>query len=414
MRNRIRRRGIDCSRTQQLDRIEADVMLAALAPELDPRYGPLLAYLNDDAARRWATPELVARLFADDPPRQRALRIAAAPGGRLFERGLVEWHPLARDTPIRGQRGLRVAPPLADWLAGLPYTDERLGSAARWCWPDATPRLPLDGTIGRRVGWLARALCDGAPWPLVGLAGADHAEALAVARELFAQAGRPALQIDLHALRSAPGAFEVARAARLANTVFGVGLILAPASALVVTGGSADSEVAHAFVDLCVAASGVVRVDSGRRAGARPLLDAGRRDVVQLQIDEPALVERTVAWRSALGADGGEVDAALLAERFTLGPVRIAQTVAVARRSAALDGRDRIETRGLLDAARTVCAAASSDVTRNVQTGFEWDDLVLPPTVHARLRDIVRAVELRGARAGAMGFRSHAWACSAG
>ena len=51
------------ARKLQLERAEADVLLLALAPEIDPRYGPLLAYLNDDAARRWATPELAQRLF---------------------------------------------------------------------------------------------------------------------------------------------------------------------------------------------------------------------------------------------------------------------------------------------------------------------------------------------------------------
>ncbi|MDM0109637.1 ATP-binding protein [Variovorax sp. J22R24] len=383
---------------QHLSRAEADVLLAALAPELDPRYGPLLAYLNDDAARRWATPELAARLFGDDPVQEHALRAAASPGGRLFERGLIEWHPAARDAPARAQRGLRVAPPLADWLAGLPYADERLAAAARWWWPAATPRLPLGGALGQRLAWLAGALHDGAPWPLVSLAGADPAEALAVAHELFARAERPALQIDLQALRGSPTADEVVQAARLANTLFGVGLILAPASALLSGGAepAAVFEAGHALAELCAQANGVVLIDTERRAGSRLLADAGRREVLELRLGDPPLAERSAAWQAALGGAGAAVDAAVLAERFTLGPARIAQTLAVARRSAALEGCPQLDTRGVLDAARAVCAAASSDVTRSVQTVFEWDDLVLPPTVHARLHDIVRAVELRG------------------
>lgn len=114
----------------QLERAEADVLLLTLAPELDPRYGPLLAYLNDDAARRWATPELAQRLFAPASGTNAAWRQAASPAGRLFGLGLLEWHPGAGETVGRAQRGLRVVPALADWLAGLAYADERLAGVA--------------------------------------------------------------------------------------------------------------------------------------------------------------------------------------------------------------------------------------------------------------------------------------------
>lgn len=382
--------------TQRLNPCEADVLLAVLAPEFDARYGPLLAYLNDDAARRWATPELIARLFSDDPATQQALRAAAAPGGRLFQRGLIEWHPGGREAPVRAQRGLRLPPPLADWLVGLPYADERLGVAAHWCGPDTTAPQPLSGSHGSHIAWLAQALADGQPWPLLDLAGANLAETLTVARALFAQAGRPALQIDLHALRNTPGAVELVQAARLANTVFGVGLILAPAVAL----GQADNafgfDAGFALGELCTAARGVVLVGSGTPMGARLFGATGRCEVMSVQLNEPTMEERLSAWRHALGDAGADVDPAVLAERFTLGPVRIGQALALARRRAAFAGDRSLNTDGLLQAARAVCAAASSDVTRSVQTVFEWDDLVLPPPVQARLRNIVRAVELRG------------------
>ena len=391
--------------SQRLDRAEADVLLVSLAPELDPRYGPLLAYLNDDASRRWATPELAARLFgAQVPARQLALRAAASPGGRLFERGLLEWHPAARDAPVRAQRGLRVAPPLADWLAGLPYADERLAGAARWQCPAPVSRPPRGGLLGPRLAWLADALREGRTWPLVSLAAADTAEALAVALDLFGRAGRPVLQIDLQALRASPAAGDVVQAARLANTLFGIGLVLVPAAALLPAAGEVSTafEAGPALTELCAQAQGVVLVDADRRVGSRLLADAVRREVLELRLDDLPLAERSAAWAEALDADGDDagaldgVDPAVLAERFTIGPARIGQALAVARRQASFEGRSQLDTRGLLEAARAVCAAAGSDVTRRVQSPFEWEDLVLPATVHARLGDIVRAVELRG------------------
>ena len=44
---------------------DAGALLILLAPEIDPRFWTLFAYLNDDAARRWPTPDLVGRLLGE-------------------------------------------------------------------------------------------------------------------------------------------------------------------------------------------------------------------------------------------------------------------------------------------------------------------------------------------------------------
>ena len=396
--------GYLCTRLR-LSRAEADVLIVSLAPELDPRYGPLLAYLNDDAAKRWATPELVARLVGDDAAQQRELRAAAASGGRLFDLGLVEWQPGTRDASTSSQRGLRVAPPLAGWLCGVPYGDERLAGTTAWCWPGETPPLVPTSAIEPRLDWLARALRDGLPVPLVSVEAGDAAEALAVAREIWRRADRPALQIDLQALRSAPSAADVLHAARLANALFGVGVILTQASVLDAHDRASGFEAGAALSELCARVDGVLLVGTDRGAGARALADGTRRELLPLGVGDPTLAERIAAWRVALAAQaipGAGVDVAVLAERFTIGPARTAQAVLRACRDAALgrdgtaDGNPPLDTRRLLDAARAVCAGASSELTRHVQSAFEWRDLVLPPPVQERLDDIVRAVELRG------------------
>ena len=45
---------------------DATVLMLCVAPELDPRFGRLYAYLHDDVTRKLATPRLVARLAAGD------------------------------------------------------------------------------------------------------------------------------------------------------------------------------------------------------------------------------------------------------------------------------------------------------------------------------------------------------------
>lgn len=56
-----------------LDPFEQDVVLLAVAPELDLKYETLLAYLNNDVTRKYPTRDLALRLFCDNagerPPR---------------------------------------------------------------------------------------------------------------------------------------------------------------------------------------------------------------------------------------------------------------------------------------------------------------------------------------------------------
>ena len=64
-----------------LDDAAIDVLLLALAPDLDPAYATLIAYLNDDVRRRWPTADLARRLFGDTA--------ALDPAGPLVVPGLL-------------------------------------------------------------------------------------------------------------------------------------------------------------------------------------------------------------------------------------------------------------------------------------------------------------------------------------
>src|SRR5262249_838005 len=109
---------------------ERDLVLLALAPELDPKYETLFAYLNNDVTRKLGTAELAARLFADGMEERATLRRALAPDAPIVALGGLECAPATPDAR-RAQRGLRLAQPLVDWLQGLPYVAERLVGVAR-------------------------------------------------------------------------------------------------------------------------------------------------------------------------------------------------------------------------------------------------------------------------------------------
>src|SRR6185312_2343450 len=72
-----------------LDRIDAVVLAMCAAPELDPRFGRLYAYLHDDVTRKLASPRLAADLLCDESLPVAEVLARFAPGAPLTRRGAV-------------------------------------------------------------------------------------------------------------------------------------------------------------------------------------------------------------------------------------------------------------------------------------------------------------------------------------
>src|SRR6266508_84577 len=67
-----------------LSPIEQDILLLALAPEIDLKYETLFAYLNNDITRKWPTCDLASRLCSADAEHKPSVRRCLLPGATLF------------------------------------------------------------------------------------------------------------------------------------------------------------------------------------------------------------------------------------------------------------------------------------------------------------------------------------------
>ena len=85
-----------------LTEAELDLMLIAAAPALDPRFGRVYGYLNDDMARRYLTPALARTLLDRHALSVRDIRAMLAPDAPLRAYGLLNLGdgPFA-DAPVR-------------------------------------------------------------------------------------------------------------------------------------------------------------------------------------------------------------------------------------------------------------------------------------------------------------------------
>jgi hypothetical protein len=368
----LRVRGLQ--RAFELDDLDLDVVLTALAPDLDPRFEQLYGYLHDDVTRRRASPRLAVEL-AGRLPTDGEARWRLSPAGPLVRRGLLELDDV--DRPFLS-RVLRVPDRVAAHLLGHDAPDAALRGVVVGPRPLATPDA-------ERV---ARALAAGVA--LVQLREAVPALAASVAVAACAAAGRGALVVDLTRAGSAPGEVDALVVVALREAALtGAALVAGPVDELGpearrLLGGAPGTVVltGSAHWDALAADRTPLVVDLDRPRGApAPLLDAAG-------VADPAV--RDLATH-ALGP-------------FRLGPRELAQAVDVAGALAAADGT-RLSGEHLAAGARAQNGAALERLARRVEPSAGWDDIVLAPATVAELRHLAARVEHRGTVLDGWGLR---------
>src|SRR3954451_450662 len=99
-----------------LDLLEATVLAVCAAPELNPRYGRLYAYLQDDVTRKLPSPRLVGHLLEGDGVSAADVMASFDRDGPLRSLGALRLLGEA-PTPL-AERAIKVADRLAAFLLG--------------------------------------------------------------------------------------------------------------------------------------------------------------------------------------------------------------------------------------------------------------------------------------------------------
>ena len=131
-----------------LDPLDLELLVIAMAPDLDPRFEKLYGYLHDDLTRRRASVGLALELAGVDPTDAEA-RARLAPGSRLLAAHLISIDD--GDRPLL-TRGLRVPDRVSAHLLGDDRPDAALAAFQR-------PAPALEGLPATEA--VARAIVDG-------------------------------------------------------------------------------------------------------------------------------------------------------------------------------------------------------------------------------------------------------------
>ncbi|KUN01244.1 ATPase [Streptomyces yokosukanensis] len=360
-----------------LSPLDADLLLVALAPDLDARFERLYGYLNDDLTRRRPTVALALELCG--LPSASAARFCLSPGAPLLAGGLVE---VAEPDRPPLSRVLTVPDRVTAHLLGGTEPDARLAGVLTEAADDPT----ADADEVHRA---ARAARSGTGLVHLLDRGGD---APGLATAALHAAGLGALVLDAAALARRSGDVPaLARVAALEARLTGSGVVLGPLEALP----AAPAERTRTLYALCTALRGIPLLTHGGE-GWDPAWAVDTP--VVLPVTPPSPERQAVRWRHALAladTDGrveGDTDAlaqAVAAHRLDGGQLRRAAGAAV--RSAALAGRP-VSPDDLRAAVRAQNGAGLARLARRVEPAVGWDDLVLPAPAHRRLRELaVRA-----------------------
>ncbi|MEV5725269.1 ATP-binding protein [Streptomyces pharetrae] len=373
-----------------LSSLDLDLLLVAVAPDLDARLERLYGYLNDDLTRRRPTVGLALELCGLAGAASGRFRLT--PGAPLVEGGLVEVTEPERP-PL--SRVLVVPDRVTAHLLGSARPDARLAGVLDEAHEDPTAE-PAD------VARTAAAAGTGTGLVHLRARGGD-AQGLATAA--VRAAGLRPLVLDAAALAPRSGDVpELARVAAREARLTGAGVVLGPLEALP----AEPAERARTLRTLCTALRGTPLLTHGT-VGWDPAWAADTP--VVLTVAAPAPERQAARWRHALeraAGDGGVPgDAAALARavaahRLDSGQVRRAADVAV--RTAVLAGRE-VRPDDLRTAVRAQNGAGLDRLARRVEPGVGWDDLVLPPLTHRRLRELALRARHREQVLGQWGMR---------
>ncbi|MFF0073985.1 ATP-binding protein [Streptomyces sp. NPDC005494] len=379
----------------RLSPLESEILLIALAPDLDRTFESLYAYLNDDVTRRRATVALALDLCGV-PTHSAAGRARFHPAARLRARGLIEV-----DEPERPflSRSLRVPDRVVAHLLGDDTPDPALDGTVRplpYLPPEARAHAEAaDGGAVQGGDPMVRRLAEQLSARPLTVYLREHREGdgLAFATAALEAAGLPALHLvagkgsgDPHRPQEhapaerTPGELlpyrELLREARLTGR------------AVVVTSlPEKPDELIRALAvrDVPVVFADPRPYDPQWCEGGRDpvVLDAPRRRAGDLD-----------AWRTALGPEEPGFDLAPVVAAYRLGPGGIDRAARAALDLAAFHGTE-LSASHLRRAARQQSASGLERHARRIRPDVGWDDLVLPEGPLAQLRELVLRAQHR-------------------
>ncbi|MGD2076890.1 MAG: ATP-binding protein [Chloroflexota bacterium] len=376
----------------ELSPLEVDILLITLAPEIDPRYERIFAYLQDDVTRKRPSVDLVLNLLTDSfeekLDRRRLLRDHAP---LIESRLLVRFADSGGREPALLSHFLRPAPTVVEHLLGNPGLDDQLAGAARLHWPERPCPWLAEGQI-ERLGAVLETMEPGDSGLIFAFRGGYGVGKQAAAEHVAMTLERPLISLNLAALgESDLGLNEGLRLALRDGRLLSAVMYLEHWDGVLT-----DNSPPDQLFDLLATYPGIIVT-----AGEEIWQPAGRgrqRRVMPVSFDNTDYHRRLRIWHLSLAEDEIAADKegglAQLANQFLFSPGQIEDVVATARDLARWNG-EPLCLQDLFAASRAHSNQKLVALATKIVPRYRWEDIVLPPDTLAQLREMVNTVRQR-------------------
>jgi ATP-dependent 26S proteasome regulatory subunit len=364
---------------------EVDVLLIALAPEIDPRYERLYAYLQDDVTKKQPSVDLVLNLLTDSFAEKLQLRRLLSDEGSLIKSQLLKRYndSSSREPTLLGQ-SIRPAARVVQHLLGNAGFDSRLdGSAELQIATTADPYPRLSGTLINQLQHSIESEIGLGVLPIIAFQGG-----LGVGKQIAAQymaqlLDRPLICVDLTALMaSSVGLEEGIRLAIRDTHLLDAVLYLSGWEAVL-----EDGQPPIRIYKQLLANQGLVIIAS--QVIWQPSGDGRSRRILRVSFNSSDYARRLKIWRHYLEED--DLPLEQLANQFQFAPGQIEDVVASAR-DLAQSHNEQLQLDDLFVASRAHSNQKLASLATKINPRYRWDDIVLPEDTLALLREMVNTV----------------------
>ena len=410
--------------TFNLSPFDLDLILIALAPELDLRYERLYAYLQDDITRKCPTVDLALNLLCHSATAKLIQRAHFAPNAPLISQGLLHLipDPNQLQSPLLAHY-LKLDDQLVRLLLSQEGVDLRLAPFCHLTKPTVSlQELPLNSQIKQALGVLAVQHCE-THQPLHLYFQGPHDTSKRLGAEAIAnQLEMSLLTVHLPQLLEIKTDF-----ARILNLLFREAWF--QNAVLYLDGFDSLTKPEHALfyqylIDM-LGEDGGITIISGTQSWI-PVAHS-RMDILSVLFAIPDFTQRRTHWQTHLAQvnisiASSDIDA--LADRFHLTLDQIANAVTTACNNVrwrvatqsgeppAIDAdahslsvpQRRLTTADLFAAARMQSSHDLTTLARKIQPNYAWDDIVLSSEQFAQLRELCDRMKYHHVVYGKWGF----------
>ncbi len=382
-----------------LSPFEMDVILIALAPELDLRYEKIYAFLQDDVNRRRPGVDLALRLLCPGLAGQVAARRCFDADAPLIKFRLIE---LGEESQNRQQPMLSRTIKLDEGIVAFLLNEEKLDMRLRTIASFGKDIfLELDGA----TEWLAetrrhvtRMVELAEQEPICVLTGPDELSKRSLALEICRRLMRPLIVVDTALLITLPKVEGLLRLLERETRLHRAAIYWASYEALFgeEQPGQPQTQTQEARRLITRLLSEQNRLGFIASTEALTPLQAGpERSEFQLELGRMSYSERQRFWESQLGTEALGLDLESLSSRFRLSRGQIVLATATARHAASWRGESAPTLADLETACRSHSNQKLGSLARKITPRYRWEDLVLPTDQHNMLREITEQVQHR-------------------